>query len=276
MKTVLFACVHNAGRSQMAAAWFNRLADPTKAVAISAGTEPGRHVHPEVVQAMSELGIDLSNQSPKFLSDELARSASTLITMGCGEACPVVPGVRRDDWPLEDPKGKSLDRVREIRSEIATRVRALLIANDWLRWMVRDARPEDRAQAEALLRTAGLPTVGVADHFESFIVAENTASRMVGVAGIEMYGTSGLLRSVATEASVRGSGLGSMLTARMIARARAKGVVNIYLLTTTAEAFFAKQGFERIERVALPAAIQSSAELNGLCPESATVMRLRG
>jgi arsenate reductase len=133
MKTILFACVHNAGRSQMAAALFNCSADPVKARAISAGTEPGSHVHPEVVQVMLELGVDLSAVVPQKLTRELAATASLLITMGCGEACPVVPGLERDDWPLEDPKGKPLERVREIRAEIALRVRDLLQARGWLR-----------------------------------------------------------------------------------------------------------------------------------------------
>ena len=126
MTTVLFACVHNAGRSQMAAAWFNQLADPARARAISAGTSPGAHVHPEVVEVMREVGIDLSGQAPRFLSDDLAASASLLITMGCGEACPVVPGVRREDWPLDDPAGRPIEAVRAIRDQIEHRVRALL------------------------------------------------------------------------------------------------------------------------------------------------------
>jgi arsenate reductase len=133
MKTILFACVHNAGRSQMAATLFNQLADPEKARAISAGTEPGAHVHPEVVQAMLELGADLSAVVPQKLTPELAAKASLLVTMGCGEACPVVPGLARDDWPLEDPKGKTIEHVREIRAEIAERVRGLLQAKGWLR-----------------------------------------------------------------------------------------------------------------------------------------------
>lgn len=131
IRTVLFACVHNAGRSQMAVAWFNELADPSKASGISAGTEPGARVHPEVVEVMSEVGIDLSGEQPKLLSEELARSASLLITMGCGEACPVVPGLRREDWPLEDPKGRPVERVREIRDEVRARVKTLLQANGW-------------------------------------------------------------------------------------------------------------------------------------------------
>jgi arsenate reductase len=131
MAIVLFACVHNAGRSQMAAAWFNELANPEKASAISAGTSPGTGVHPEVLTVMSEVGIDLSARSPKFLSEELAASVSMLITMGCGEACPVVPGVRRADWPLEDPKGKPLDRVRAIRDEVRAHVESLLDREGW-------------------------------------------------------------------------------------------------------------------------------------------------
>jgi arsenate reductase len=133
MKTVLFACIHNAGRSQMAAAWFNALSDPEQARAISAGTEPGARVHPEVLATMSEVGLDLSRQTPTFLSDELAQTATLLVTMGCGEACPLVPGLRRADWPLEDPKGKPLERVREIRDEIKDRVARLLASEGWAR-----------------------------------------------------------------------------------------------------------------------------------------------
>ena len=126
MKTYVFACVHNAGRSQMAAAWLNHLTDPDKARAVSAGTEPGARVHPEVLEAMKEVGIDLSGAVPQKLTDQLAANASMLITMGCGEACPVVPGLRRDDWPLEDPKGKPLARVREIREDVRSRVAELI------------------------------------------------------------------------------------------------------------------------------------------------------
>ncbi|MDP9001603.1 MAG: arsenate reductase ArsC [Myxococcota bacterium] len=131
MNTVIFACVHNAGRSQMAAAWFNALADSTKAHAVSAGTEPGARVHPEVLEAMSEVAIDLSDRKPQKLTDELARSAQMLVTMGCGEQCPVVPGLRSDDWPLEDPKGKPIERVREIRDQVRARVAALLAREGW-------------------------------------------------------------------------------------------------------------------------------------------------
>ena len=133
MKTVLFACVHNAGRSQMAAAWFNALAHPDRARGVSAGTEPGTRVHPEVLEAMREGDIDLSTATPQFLSHELAEGASLLITMGCGETCPVVPGLRRLDWPLEDPKGKELARVRQIRDDVRARVLDLLATEGWAR-----------------------------------------------------------------------------------------------------------------------------------------------
>jgi arsenate reductase len=126
MFKVIFACVHNAGRSQMAAAFFNQLADHTKAEAISAGTDPGLRVHPEVLAAMHEIGIDLTGAKPQKLTEELARDAQLLITMGCGDNCPYVPDLRRDDWPLRDPKGQPMDEVRFIRDEIRTRVQLLL------------------------------------------------------------------------------------------------------------------------------------------------------
>ena len=131
MKMVLFARVHNAGRSQMAAAWFNALADPAKARAISAGTDPGPRVHPEVITAMREVDIDLAGASTMKLTPDVARPAQLLVTMGCGDECPYVPGAKRDDWPLEDPKGKPIERVREIRDEIRDRVQALIESEGW-------------------------------------------------------------------------------------------------------------------------------------------------
>jgi arsenate reductase len=133
MTTVLFACVHNAGRSQMASAWFNALADPAKARAISAGTDPGSRVHPEVMEVMAEQGFDLSGAPSTKLTPELAAGVTMLITMGCGDRCPIVPGVKRDDWPLADPKEQPLDKVRAIRDEIRSRVQALLDEQGWAR-----------------------------------------------------------------------------------------------------------------------------------------------
>ena len=126
MTTVLFACVHNAGRSQIAAALFNRYADPSKARAISAGTNPAARVHPEVLEMMARRGVDLSGQTPQKLTPELASTVQWLITMGCGDECPVVPGTRRDDWPIQDPKGQPPDTVNAIINDIDHRVRQLL------------------------------------------------------------------------------------------------------------------------------------------------------
>jgi len=128
LKTFLFACVHNAGRSQMAAAFFNRYAEEG-CRAISAGTEPAANVHPEVVEAMREIGIELSDSRPQKLTEGLARNAEYLVTMGCGEKCPFVPGLRVIDWSIPDPKGQAPEKVREIRDQIDRAVKNLLSAD---------------------------------------------------------------------------------------------------------------------------------------------------
>jgi len=133
MKTVLFACVHNAGRSQMAAAFFTLLADPAKARAISAGTQPAGAVHPEVIATMREIGVDLSAARSTLLTDAVAREAQLFVGMGCGEACPFVPGLERVEWAVEDPKGRSPEDVRRIRGELRARVAALVHQRGWAR-----------------------------------------------------------------------------------------------------------------------------------------------
>lgn len=133
MNKVIFACVHNAGRSQMAAAFFNQLADRARAEALSAGTQPGERVHPVVVDAMNEIGIDLSTHKPQRLTEELASEADLLVTMGCGDACPYVPGLERQDWPLQDPKDQPMEIVRQIRDDIKSRVTILVNARSWSR-----------------------------------------------------------------------------------------------------------------------------------------------
>lgn len=126
MRTYIFACIHNAGRSQMSAAFFNQLASTSKAQGISAGTNPGDRVHPVVVEVMKEVGIDLSEAKPQKLTAELAQGAEFLVTMGCGDECPYVPGLRRADWPLQDPKGLPMDEVRAIRETIRSHVQQLV------------------------------------------------------------------------------------------------------------------------------------------------------
>jgi arsenate reductase (thioredoxin) len=133
MDRVIFACRHNAGRSQMAAAFFNQASDPTRAKAVSAGTTPAQRVHPEVAEVMRETGIDLTAAKPQLLTTEVAAGARLLVTMGCGEECPHLPGVEVQDWPLEDPKGQPQARVREIRDDIQRRVAALIASRGWAR-----------------------------------------------------------------------------------------------------------------------------------------------
>jgi protein-tyrosine-phosphatase len=129
MATALFVCLHNAGRSQMSAALFERAAEG-RHHALSAGTTPVDRVHHEVVQVMNELGIDLSDRVPRALTRELAEHADVVVTMGCGDECPYIPGKRYLDWDLEDPKGRAVEQVRATRDDIAKRVEALLAELD--------------------------------------------------------------------------------------------------------------------------------------------------
>jgi protein-tyrosine-phosphatase len=129
MSTVLFVCLHNAGRSQMSQALFDRAAGG-RHTALSAGTTPGERVHPEVVEVMRELHIDLADRTPQLLTRELAEQADLVITMGCGDQCPYIPGKRYLDWDLPDPKGRPIDEVRATRDEIKTRVESLLAELD--------------------------------------------------------------------------------------------------------------------------------------------------
>ena len=125
LPSVVFLCVHNAGRSQMALGWFNHLADG-RAVARSGGSEPADQVNPVAVAAMAEVGIDIAREVPKSWTDEIVRVADVVVTMGCGDACPFFPGVRYEDWALDDPHGQGIEAVRPIRDEIERRVRELL------------------------------------------------------------------------------------------------------------------------------------------------------
>jgi len=136
---VLFLCVHNAGRSQMALGWFKRLAGD-HAVAWSGGSEPAAEVNPAAVAAMAEVGIDISQEFPKPWTDEMARAADVVVTMGCGDACPLFPGTRYEDWELADPFGKSVEDVRPVRDEIGRRVRELPWVASQIWWKSRLTR----------------------------------------------------------------------------------------------------------------------------------------
>jgi arsenate reductase len=263
----------------MAAALFNRYADPRQATGISAGTEPGARVHPEVLQAMKEIDIDLSAEVPQFLSEELATTANVLVTMGCGETCPVVAGVERHDWPLEDPKGKPLAQVRKIRNEVRDRVRAFLAAKGWGRNIedtneveVGPARKEDEGAVRMLLEASALPVSGVELAFpDGYVVARTEV--VIGCAGLEVHDGDGLLRSIAVRGTGRHLGLGSKLVQDRVQAAKSQGLRDLYLITTTAAAFFERLGFEPIDREAVPAGIRRSAEFASICPSSAAVLR---
>ena len=276
---VLFACVHNAGRSQMAAALFNRYADPSKATAVSAGTEPGARVHPEVLAAMLEIDIDLGTAVPRFLSDKLARSVSVIVTMGCGEACPTLPGLERHDWPLQDPKGKPIERVREIRDEVRDRVREFVAYKGWAldqggapEARIVAASAEDREQVQALLEASLLPVSGLEFAFPGgYVVAR--APVIVGCAGLEVHQGDGLLRSVAVRATGRHAGLGSRLVEDRVNAARSMQLRDVYLITTTAAPFFGRLGFDLVDRAKVPDGIRESAEFASICSNTAAVLR---
>ncbi|MBI2679252.1 MAG: ACR3 family arsenite efflux transporter [Candidatus Koribacter versatilis] len=146
-RTFLFACTHNAGRSQMAAALFNRYADPQCCRGVSAGTAPAARVHPEVAEVMKEVGVDLSSVRPQQLDQPLAASATVLVTMGCGENCPYVPGLKVVDWQLPDPKGQPITMVRGLRDDIGNRVKDLLRAECGASGVPQCTDPDTRAGA---------------------------------------------------------------------------------------------------------------------------------
>jgi len=271
---VLFACVHNAGRSQMASAWFNAMADPSRARAVSAGTQPAARVHPEVVTAMGEVGLDLAKATPRGLTSALARDADLLVTMGCEEECPVVPGLERIDWKLLDPKGETLGRVRAIRDDLRERVRALIDERRWAAqssFRVRPARQDDFPAVKKLLENADLPLGGVREHWDHFLVAE-ASNQVMGAVGVEIYGSCGLLRSLVVDVRFRNRGVGQALVASLNPLIRAARVSSLFLLTTTAADYFKHLGFERIRREQLPASLNASEELRGACPASAVAM----
>ena len=273
MQKIVFACVHNAGRSQMAAALFNRIADPSRAVAVSAGTQPAERVHPEVATAMREIGIDLGGEVPRRLTPDLARDAAWLVTMGCGEECPIVPGTRREDWPLADPKGLGVDAVRAIREEVRARVEAFARREGFTRPSIVETGAGDVPEILSFLAANNLPAAGLAEHATHLLVARE-AGRLVGTAALEAYGMDVLLRSVAVDASRRGTGLGQRLTRAALDLAKERGAARVFLLTETAATFFPRFGFVDIDRAEVPPAIRGTVEFASACPASARVMML--
>jgi arsenate reductase (thioredoxin) len=281
MNKVIFACVHNAGRSQMAAAWFNALSNPSLARAVSSGTEPGTRVHPEVLEVMREVGIDLAHVKPQLLTASMVGEASHLVTMGCGEACPVAPpSVVRDDWPLEDPKGKPIERVRGIRDEIRGLIANFIRSNGWgsddaTALSFGSAQPSELDEILGLARQCELLEPGIAEALEHFSVARR-GNRVVGTCGLEVYDGVGLLRTLAVAPDQRKSGVGRKLVEATLARARNKRLNHVYLLTTTARSYFERLGFTETPRDTAPEAIRGSWEFKSGCPSTATLLRRSG
>ena len=257
----------------MAAAFFNRLADSSRAQAMSAGTHPAVRVHPEVVAAMGEVGIDLEGARPQQLTPELAREAAWLVTMGCGEECPIVPGAQRDDWPLQDPKGRDLAAVRAIRDEVRARVETFVQREGYGPRPIESADPAAVPEIAAFLTSNALPVAGLAEHATDFLVARD-GGRLVATAALEIHGHDALLRSVAVDAAARGTGLGQRVTRAALARAKQRGASRVFLLTESAARFFPKFGFTAIERANVPDTIRGTVEFASACPASAQVMVL--
>ena len=256
----------------MAAAFFNRLAEPSRAVAFSAGTQPAAHVHPEVVTVMRELGIGLDSAVPRRLTGELARDAQWLVTMGCGEECPVVPGVKREDWSLPDPQGQGLEAVRAIRDQVRAHVEAFARRERLAApATIVEAGRQDIPEILAFLAANGLPAAGLAEYVTDLLVARE-GGHLVGTAALEVYGREALLRSVAVAGTLRGTGLGQRLTRAALALARRRDVARLFLLTETAAAFFPRFGFADIERSLVPESIRQTVEFASACPASARVM----
>jgi arsenate reductase len=257
----------------MAAGFFNQLVDPSRARAIPAGTQPAARVHSEVVEAMQEVGIDLKDARPQQLTADLARDASWLVTMGCGEECPVIPGARREDWPLPDPKGRDPVAVRGIREDVRARVEAFVEREGYGAVPIENAGRDAISDVAAFLTANGLPVAGLAEHATDLLVARD-GGRLVATAALEIHGTDALLRSVAVDAATRGTGLGQRIARAALDRARQRGASHVYLLTETASSFFPKFGFIPIGRAVVPDSIRRTVEFASACPASAQVMVL--
>jgi arsenate reductase len=279
--SLLFLCVANSARSQMAEGLAHRMFGGLVRVQ-SAGSQPTR-VNPNAIAAMREIGIDITGQHSKSVDAIDPASVAAVITLCAEEVCPVWPGtLARMHWPLPDPATLDPDvpadavlaRFRAVRDELRSRL--------WT--FARDNLPEgialgppteaERAAVEGLIRASGLPTQVVRDRYPQAYVVARRGGEVVGVAALETYDQSGLLRSVAVAPGERGRGTGIALIADRLAAAWAGGLASVYLLTTTAAPLFRRFGFVDADRAAAPAALATSPEFAALCPASATCMRL--
>ena len=298
MTGLLFLCVANSARSQMAEGLARALFGDRARVE-SAGSMPAG-VNPLAVEALAELSIDAAGQTSKSVTAIDRESVDVVVTLCAEEGCPVYLGKRKLHWPIADPSTNDptlqhdarLARFRTARDEI----RRLLVARagglvpDGLGIALESARASDLGAVESLLRASHLPLDGLTDQFpHSYVVARQSGDesgyesgdesgdesrRVLGVAGLETWGDTGLLRSVAVDPVLRGSGLGQRLTRERLEFARRQNLASVWLLTTTAPAFFPKLGFSRRDRASAPAALQASPEFAQACPKSAVCLAL--
>ncbi|MCE9572965.1 MAG: GNAT family N-acetyltransferase [Deltaproteobacteria bacterium] len=278
---ILFLCVANSARSQMAeglARWLYG----DRAVVASAGSRPTR-VNPYAIAAMRELGVELGGHRSKSVDEFAPDAVDVVITLCADEVCPVILGKhRRMHWPIPDPASDdpSLDaaaltaRFRAARDAIRRRLVAFESELAPPAVAVEPARADELDAVCALVAAADLPIDGIAAQFPAGYVVVRDGGAITAVAGLERFGDAALLRSVAVAPGVRTRGLGRAVVADRIAAARRAGLPAVHLLTTTAAAYFARLGFARIERAALPAAVAASPELTGACPASAATFEL--
>jgi len=277
--SLLFLCVANSARSQMAEGLARTLFGNLVRVQ-SAGSAPSV-VNPHAIAAMREIGIDIAGQRSKSVDEIDPKSVGVVITLCAEEVCPIWPGTRtRLHWPIPDPasadpsgsRDEMLARFRRARDELRARIWAFAGAQLPDGIEVAGAEHGDLDPILRLVEASGLPAEVVRDGFPAGYAVARRAGNVVGVAVLERFADTGLLRTVAVAPGERGRGTGIALVADRLARACAVGVDRVFLLTTTAAPFFRRFGFRDVDRASAPAAVQASREFAALCPASATCM----
>lgn len=283
MPRILILCTGNSARSQMAEALLKSY--DARLEVWSAGTEPAARVHPNAVRVMEEIGIDISDARPKSVELFLAQPFHYVITV-CGQAeasCPSFHGAvrRRLHFPFDDPAAargsdeQVLEAFRRVRDQIGVRFRDFYLAHVRAATpRLRSARQTDLEAVRRLLIGCGLGTEGLESQFPDGYAVVDSGGELVGVAGIEIYGEDGLLRSVAVASEHRGTGQAALLVRNRLEWAVKHRLRAVYLLTTTSADFFARMAFWPVERESVPEGIRASEEYARACPASATVMWL--
>jgi protein-tyrosine-phosphatase/N-acetylglutamate synthase-like GNAT family acetyltransferase len=274
---LLFLCVANSARSQMAEALARRLFGHTVRVQ-SAGSRPAG-INPHAVAALAEIGIGVEDQHSKAVDAIDPATVDTVVTLCAEEVCPLWLGAAtRVHWPLPDPAAAAPDVIaasfRAVRDEIGRRLLTLAAVRLPAGVTVAPATEADVDEVEALLAASALPVTGLRDQFPGGYAVARRGAVLVGVAGAERHGDAAVLRSVAVAPSERGTGLGIALTAGRLVWARERGATAVHLLTTTAAPYYERFGFTRFPRAAVPAAVAASIEFASVCPSSADSLAL--